>query len=193
MRRFKCIYRAVQILAVVSAVCSCSAAMASWLWNSPAEKAMKAGVAKGVCVVILTGDSMASLPCDLAASHKMLVHVIATSDEAMKAAQDAVATAKLEGFVTVEKLPLDPLPYRNNLLDLLVVDDSARAVKAGYKKEEAMRVLAPLGSLCVFGDNKEITKKAIPPEMDEWTHDLHGPDGSLVSKDKVFKYPDFSV
>ncbi len=189
MRRFKCIYRAVQILAVVSAVCSCSAAMASWLWNSPAEKAMKAGVAKGVCVVILTGDSMASLPCDLAASHKMLVHVIATSDEAMKAAQDAVATAKLEGFVTVEKLPLDPLPYRNDLINLIVVDDSTRASKSGYKREEAMRIVAPLGSLCVFGDDKEITQKPVPPQMDEWTHDLHGPDGGLISKDKVFKYP----
>jgi len=164
-------------------------ATASGLWGSQLEKVREAGIERGVCSVILTGDSMAALPVELAAPGKMLVHVIAVNDGALAAASKAIAAAGMQGVVAIEKLPLNPLPYRNDMINLLVVDDSVKAAEAGYTRAEAMRVVAPFGALCVFGQDAGITAKPLSPEMDEWTHDLHGPDGSILSHDKVFRYP----
>ena len=63
------------------------------------------------------------------------------------------------------------------MIDLLVVEDLATARAAGFTREEGMRVLAPLGTLCIRSEGKwNVTAKPMPKEMDGWTHPSYDPD-----------------
>jgi outer membrane protein assembly factor BamB len=150
----------------------------------PLSDAIPAG-SRGLCLVIGAGDAaMPALAANLA-KRGLLVHGIALDDAALARAHKDVAAAKVEGVASIEKLPLAPLPYRDNLANFVVVA-SAGAVT----EPEALRVLAPNGKLIVRKDGEwKTTVKAMPKEMDEWTHDTHGPDGTLVSNDKVVRFP----
>jgi outer membrane protein assembly factor BamB len=145
----------------------------------------------GLCVVIgCGGAAQRGLAADLPRSGRLLVHGIALDDASLQAARRAIANAGVEGLATVERLPVSPLPYRDNLANLIVVADPRAASAAGYTHQEAMRVLAPGGTLCVADDGKWLTSvKPMPADMDEWTHPSHGPDGNRVSADKVVRFP----
>jgi len=150
-----------------------------------------AGTDSGLCAVIAYGENLsASLPAELAAKGKILVHCITDNSANLAKIRSAVSSAKLEGFATIEVLPLAPLPYRDNLVNLIVVENSSAAKQAGLSDKEMMRVLAPGGKLCTKdnGQWKTITKE-IPADMDVWTHEYHGPDGSFISNDKQIKFP----
>jgi len=140
---------------------------------------------RGLCVVIGAGDAATPALAAELASRGLLVHGIALDDDALARARKAVATAKVDGIASVEKLPIGPLPHRDNLANFVVVANAA-----GFSEEEALRVLAPNGKLIVRKNGAwQTTIKPMPKEMDEWTHDTHGPDGTLVSNDKVVRFP----
>lgn len=146
----------------------------------------------GLVVVIGCGDdACASMVADLAVGGHILVHGIALNDADLERARKAIITADVAGWAMVEKLPLHPLPYRDNLVDGIVVADPVVAAAAGYTTAEAMRVLAPYGRLCVKnGATWAVTTKPMPVAMDEWTHIYHGPDANRdASKDTVIKPP----
>jgi len=83
------------------------------------------------------------------------------------------------GRVSVEYWSNKYLPYANNLVNLLIVDDPD-AVAA----KEAIRVLTPLGVACVrTGKTWNMMTKPWPTEIDQWTHYLHGPDNNAVAND----------
>ena len=149
------------------------------------------GRRQGLCVLIGCGTQAApALAADLAAGGSMLVHGIALDDAALARARAAIAAKGVGGLASVERLPLKPLPYRDNLANVVVVEDLPAATKAGLTTEEALRVLAPGGALCVRKAGKwDVTRKPWPKEMDDWTHECHGPDGSSVSNDKVVRWP----
>ncbi len=165
--------------------------IAAWSESLAEQVTEASAIDKGLCAAIITGDGpSAAMPAELALKGRMLVHAIAVNDAALAAAKKAISDAKAEGLVTVEKLSLKPLPFRDNLVNILVVDDAAKAAEAGFTKEEAMRVIAPMGKLCVMENGRwNVTARPLPPEMDEWTHEAHGPDGGYVSNDKVFHFP----
>ncbi|MBM4050240.1 MAG: hypothetical protein FJ279_34525, partial [Planctomycetes bacterium] len=146
------------------------------------------GMAQGLCAVVGCGDAKApALAAELAASGKWLVHGIALDDAALDRAARAISAAGADGLATVEKLPLRSLPYRDNLINLLVV---VNPEAAGLSPQEALRVVAPDGKLCILKDGKwDVTAKPMPKEMDEWTHEAHGPDGNCVSKDTMVHFP----
>ena len=55
---------------------------------------------------------------------------------------------------------------RDNLANLLVVEELAAANAAGFSEEEAMRVLVPGGKLCICANGKlDVTVKLWPEEM----------------------------
>jgi len=150
-----------------------------------------AGRDHGLCVIIGCGGKKSpALAAELAASGKMLVHGIALDDASLGRARTALSAAGVHGLATVERLPLSPLPYRDNLVNMLVVMDWGRAASAGLTKEEALRVVAPHGKLCMRKEGKwDVAEKPMPKEMDEWTHPTHGPDGNCVSMDTVVHFP----
>jgi len=163
-------------------LCLFSAAIAATA--APLPDAIPAG-SRGLCVVIGAGDAATpALAAELAA-RGLLVHGIALNDAALERARKAITAAKVDGIASIEKLPLVPLPYRDNLANFVIVANAA-----AISEEEALRVLAPNGKLIVRQDNAwKTTVKPMPKEMDEWTHDTHGPDGTLVSNDKLVRFP----
>ncbi len=144
----------------------------------------------GLCIVIGAGDAREpKLAADLAA-RGLLVHGIALDDAALDRARKAVAATHTDGTASIERIPVAPLPYRDNLANFLIVADHAAATAAGLAATEMLRVVAPLGQLIVRKNKRwETIAKPMPTEMDEWTHDTHGPDGTLVSNDKVVRFP----
>lgn len=135
-------------------------------------------------------EKSADLAAEIASSSAVLVHGIALDEAGRVRAQRAIRARGVGGLVAVEVLPLMPLPYRDNLVNAVLVDDSERAKAAGFSATEAMRVIAPGGKLYTRkGDLWEVTQKPWPKEMDDWTHEAHGPDGNCVSKDRVVKFP----
>ena len=145
----------------------------------------------GLCAIIGTGSSETmELATDLAATGRMVVHVIALDDPSAVQLKSAARKLGLEGIVTVERLPIHPLPYRDDLVNLLVVPDGAQAKAAGLTRAEALRVVAPFGSLCIRDAGEwQVTLKPVSAGMDEWTHNVHGPDGNRVSADTVVSFP----
>ena len=153
-------------------------------WKLPQDKYPE----HGLCAVISSNPS--SLPERLAGSRNVVVHCIVPDADAVERLNARVAAAGLGGLVTVEALPLARLPYRDNMLNELIVEDLKAATAAGLTPAEMARVIAPGGRLCVReGFGWKVSVRIRPSEMDEWTHPYHGPDGGWVSNDKVVAFP----
>ncbi len=145
----------------------------------------------GLCAIVGADnpDSL-ELATDLAATGRMIVHVLAFDDASASQLRTTVQKQGLDGIVTVEALAIHPLPYRDDLVNLLVVPDGAKATAAGMTQDDALRAVAPFGSLCVrTGGEWQVTHKPVSPGMDEWTHNVHGPDGNRMSQDRVVSFP----
>ncbi|NQU23170.1 MAG: PQQ-binding-like beta-propeller repeat protein [Candidatus Nealsonbacteria bacterium] len=89
------------------------------------------------------------------------------------------------GTVTADVFDGRRLPYVDNLVNLVVAEDLG-----GVAMAEVMRVLCPGGVAYVKLDgawNK--TTKPWPDQIDEWTHYLHDPQGTSVSRDRLAGHP----
>jgi len=102
------------------------------------------------------------------------------------------------------------LPYAENLVNLAVVEGVSALAPGGSWAAEVGRVLAPLGTAAVrvrgetraedlaralsaaglqgaeaieAGGRWVVARKPWPPDIDEWTHYLHGPDNNPVARD----------
>ncbi|MFB3892822.1 MAG: PQQ-binding-like beta-propeller repeat protein [Phycisphaerae bacterium] len=150
-----------------------------------------AGVRSGLCIHLGCGrETSASLTADMAAASGMAVHAIAMDDASLARARKAIEAQGMSGRAMAEKADLKALPYLRDLADLVVIEDFDALAAKGLKMEEVMRVVAPGGAVCTLKDGKW-TKvvKPRPAEMDEWTHPNHGPDGNMVSQDKIVRFP----
>ncbi len=97
----------------------------------------------------------------------------------MTAARKQVRSLGLYGPVSVARHAGGQLPYASDLVDLLVVEDAGQLASS-----ELMRVLSPRGVLCPReGGDWRKTVKAVPSEIDEWTHFLHDASNNAVAKD----------
>jgi len=142
----------------------------------------------GLCIYVGAGKN--PLFTDLARNTSLLIHGLAMDDAALDAARQQISAAGLQGRITVERLPLNPLPYVRDLANLAIVDDLTALRTQGLTLDEVTRVLAPGGKLLIKKDGQWTqTVKPRPPEMDEWTHPWHGADGNLVSSDKTIQFP----
>ncbi|MFH1023083.1 MAG: PQQ-binding-like beta-propeller repeat protein [Planctomycetota bacterium] len=166
----------------------------------------------GLCVHIGCGSG--TLTAALARDGRWLVHGWEKDPALVSRARQTLATAGLYGQASVETGSPSRLPYGDNLVNLLVIDDLARVVNQGFSLQEIRRVLCPQGvallgqaaspglteekfrallALAGIKDFKLITQdgfwaridKPRPPEMDEWTHYRHGAEGSGVSNDRM--------
>lgn len=101
-------------------------------------------------------------------------------------ARKTIQLAGVYGEVCVDRLTGAGLPYIDNFVNLLVVEDAS-----GITAAEINRVLTPNGVALTKGADGQWIKtvKPWPATIDDWTHYLHGPDGNPVAKDKEVGLP----
>jgi len=162
-----------------------------------APKPIEASGIKGGLVVIVGDHADWSLQVGANASY--LVHVLVTDQAAVDRTRAAIQAKGLYGRVSADRFDGVHLPYVDNLVNLVFDVDGTSKVPAG----EIERVLAPRGvylvpkdvkpSLAGFGAKTtgDLTaySKPVPPNIDDWTHFLHGSDNNAVARDSVVAPP----
>ena len=157
-----------------------------WTADVPAAEAdvarevlERSGVQGGMVVHLGCGEG--ALTAALCADDGYLVQGLDRDAEAVRHARERIRSAGLYGDVSADVLRGEHLPYIDNLVNLLVVEDAQ-----GIAREEMLRVLAPEGVACLREDGGwEKIVKPRPAEMDEWTHYLHDPSNNAVSQDAL--------
>ncbi|WP_413433142.1 PQQ-binding-like beta-propeller repeat protein [Crateriforma spongiae] len=103
----------------------------------------------------------------------------------LKQARDHATDAERYGNVSFDQLRDRRLPYVDNLVNLLIVEDDI-----DIDASEIDRVLVP-GGVALIRDDNGWTKnvKAWPDNIDQWSHYLHDPSGNSVAHDDVVGPP----
>ena len=127
------------------------------------------------------GKLTAALPV----SEHTIVHGLDRDASRIVEARRHIRSLGLYGRVSVEQWDEKALPYVDNLVNLLVVENPDLVAPG-----EIMRVLAP-DSAAIIRKNGEWVKqvKPRPENIDEWTHYLHDPSGNAVAHDDVVGPP----
>jgi len=137
----------------------------------------------GVVVHVGCGDGR--LTASLRGSESYLVHGLDRSPANVKKARENIRSMSLYGPVSVELWSGEVLPYEDNMINLVVVEDAALV-----SMQEIMRVLVPRGVAYVRRDGRwEKETKPTNPKMDEWTHYLHAAGNNAVSSDELVASP----
>ena len=170
------------------------------------------GIERGVCAILGAGNSY--LASELAGEGKFVVHMIDPDNSRVEADRKTADQQGLYGrYLSIESGSFSRLPYADNTLDLLVAFHGGVAGK--LSKDEALRVLRPLGQALIMGEQAgkaELQKwlqgvdraagrivenpgswvvltKPEPEGIDDWSHWEHAPDNNPVSVDKVITAP----
>jgi len=142
------------------------------------ELLREAGIERGIVVRLGCRDVGAS--GDLHADGRYVVQTLDRDLDKVVAARKRIEAAGCYGPVSARVLGGEKLPFADNLINLLVVDDPP-----GVSEEEMFRVVRPLGIVMTRqGDEWKQAVKPWPDGMDEWTHFLHDATGNAVSQDR---------
>ncbi len=183
------------------------------VWSEPAEFVTlsvdpqplldASGVTGGLCVHV--GSGKGELIAAIGAHGPFLAHGLEASKENIAVARSRIQQGGAYGQVSVERLVPSRLPYADNMVNLLIVEDYAEQVAAGLAPEELWRVLVPRG-VALFGDADldavraalpdaepgEVRTpqgrwikvvKPVPDGMDEWRHPWYDQIRSATSQD----------
>jgi outer membrane protein assembly factor BamB len=138
----------------------------------------RAGIKGGLVVHLGCGNGR--LTAGLHIDDHYLVHGLDPDQEKISAARSHLRARGLYGKVAVEQLESSTLPYRDNLVNLMVVEDSQLV-----SSQEIERVLCPRGVALVRQDGQWVrTEKPWPEAIDEWTHFLYDASGNAVGNDE---------
>ncbi|MHC4198860.1 MAG: class I SAM-dependent methyltransferase, partial [Planctomycetota bacterium] len=110
-----------------------------------------------------------------------LVHGLDGDWQNVEKAHKLIQQKALYGLVSVDRWAGRELPYADNIVNVLVVEQ-----QGSVTEKEIMRVLAPLGVARLQG---RTIRKPRPKGMDEWPHRRHGADGNPVSRDTLVGPP----
>lgn len=138
------------------------------------------GVRGGLVVHVGAGDGKTL--AELGAGDGFLVQGLGSDPADVAAARKHLLSEGLYGKVSVGLFDNKTLPYSENLVNLLIVDQP----KTKIAREEILRVLVPNGVALV--DGKKIVKP-MPGNIDEWSHFEHGPENNSVAADTVVGPP----
>ncbi|MBM4042871.1 MAG: methyltransferase domain-containing protein, partial [Planctomycetes bacterium] len=128
-------------LALLAAASHCGAGDAAGPKALAEEIVRSAGVPGGLCVHLGCGEG--ALTAELAASGKFLVHAMDPDAAAAAKAQRLLRDRGLYGLAWAEQRDYSALPYAENLVNLIVMDDIPE--RGGPSLKEMLRVLAPNG------------------------------------------------
>ena len=151
-------------------VCAVAVCLIALRANALADEAMAqkildtTGFRGGMIVHLGCGDGQ--LTGEFARQGNWLVHGLDTDPAKVASARSYLQEVGLYGRVAVDTFDGRHLPYADNLVNLIVTERLGNV-----SRNEAMRVLAPLGVLCEKqGDEWATTVKPRPENIDEWTH-----------------------
>ena len=135
------------------------------------------GVQGGIVVHLGSGDG--TLTAALRANDRYTVHGLEADPAKVAEARSYIREHGIYGPISVEWHSGSSLPYSDNLVNLVVVQDAGNVPMA-----EIMRVLAPGGAAYVERDGAwDKTVKAWPGNIDQWTHFLHDASNNAVADD----------
>ncbi|MHC4084933.1 MAG: outer membrane protein assembly factor BamB family protein [Planctomycetota bacterium] len=135
------------------------------------------GVKGGLIVHIGCRDG--KLTSSLRANDRYVVHGLDADPDGVAKARRYIQGLGLYGKVSVETFDGRDLPYVDNLVNLLVVEDSGQV-----PMKECLRVLTPNGIAYIkSGSRWNKTVKPWPEAIDEWTHFLHDASNNPVAAD----------
>ncbi|MEA3224611.1 MAG: PQQ-binding-like beta-propeller repeat protein, partial [Planctomycetota bacterium] len=141
------------------------------------------GMQGGIVVHLGCGDG--KLTAALGAGDNITVHGLEADPAKVAEARSYIQAQGIYGPVSVEQFSGSKLPYADNLINLVFVQDPGNVTR-----NEVMRVLAPGGVACAKrnGQWKEIVKPW-PDNIDQWTHFLHDASNNAVADDTVVGPP----
>jgi len=158
------------------------AASLAWQWaaaGDAAEGVLAASRCRGGLVVHV-GCRDGALVAALAARPGFLAHGLATEPAAVARARAQIHKAGLDGKASVSLWRGGALPFVDNLVNLLLLDEGANV-----ERSEAFHVVAPGGAVCTRREGRwEVRRKPRPGDLDEWTHYLHDPSNNAVAHDR---------
>ncbi|MHC4569033.1 MAG: outer membrane protein assembly factor BamB family protein, partial [Planctomycetota bacterium] len=174
-----------KVICILWASCTLSGAMAGpGAHERQARQILDDTAVKGGLIVhVGCGDG--KLTAALRANDRYVVHGLDRKAKNVSRARNHVHSLGLYGKVSVAQLDGRRLPYTDNLVNLIVVENPG-----AVPLKELDRVLCPDGVAYIKKQgrwNKRI--KPRPKEIDEWTHHLHGPDNNAVAADSVVGRP----
>ncbi len=168
------------------------------------------GVRGGLIVVVGCEDT--ELLIDLGQQKGYLVHALDTRSDRVEEATAALRAKGLCGSVSVARFDGRSLPYVDNLVNLVVMQDTGYEIR----DEEIERVSAP-GGVALIRDTSSgveappsrnshpasrisypasrtaggwtMLKKPVPPEIDEWTHHMYDASGIGAGRDEAVSQP----
>lgn len=148
-----------------------------------AELITTSGIKGGIVVHVGCGDGLVTAA--LRANDSYQVQGLTTDPVAMMATREAISKAGVYGAVAVDVWDGKMLPYIENLVNLVVVENPA-----SVPREEVLRVLVPHGvAMLRKGDGWEKIVKPRPATMDEWTHYAYDSKGNTTSRDLLVGPP----
>jgi outer membrane protein assembly factor BamB len=169
----------VRALSFLVAACFAHAATAR-----TADEIFELSGVKGGLVVHL-GNGPGELTAALHRSDAFLVHGLDRDEANVAEARKRIVESGLHGKVTVEHWTRETLPFSDNVVNLVVVDDAG-----DVPDEEIMRVLRPGGVVVTRkGKGWKASVKPRPADIDEWTHFLRDASNNAVALDKKVAPP----
>ena len=136
--------------------------------------------------VVHLGASDGELTAALQTSKAIQVQGLVNDAATLEAARKAVHAADKYGDVAVVQFAGSELPYIDNLVNLIVVED-----QGAVSDDEVLRVLVPNGVVLKKDASGHWAKtvKPRPDNIDEWSHYLHDASGNAVAHDDVVNSP----
>ncbi len=151
-----------------------------------AEILATAKVTGGFVVHMGLGENGGELTAALQTSPSIQVHGLTTDSARLESARKAIHAAGKYGSVSVVQYSGKELPYIDNLVNLIVIEDQGEVTE-----NEILRVLVPNGVALTKDASGQWTKtiKPRPKNIDDWSHYLHDASGNAVAHDDVVDSP----
>ena len=148
--------------------------------SEEAEAILRASGVKGGLVVHLN-CGQGSVTAALCANDRYVVQGLEGDANKVEAARKHILSLGLYGQVSVRQWDSRRLPYGDNLVNLLVIDD-----QSSVARDEINRVLCPNGVAVTVDSRLSIVdsfRKPVPEDIDQWTHYLHDSGNNAVAED----------
>ncbi len=157
-------------------------------------------------LIIYLGCTDGKQMIDLAQEGHYVIHGLVLEAKSLDAVRLELLTAKCYGSASVDHVPMESLPYSDNLANLVIVEQGDGLARQGLTADEILRVTAPLGRIMIKGaipsaftslassksvGGYTVFQKPWPEEMDEWGMVRHSGSRHPVSRDKLVGPPNY--
>ncbi|MBD3318273.1 MAG: PQQ-binding-like beta-propeller repeat protein [Chitinivibrionales bacterium] len=157
--------------------CSILLAMTGAKAQTASDILQATDVSGGFVVHIDVGNG--STTADFAEEGPFIVQGLDNNAGDVATARGTIRGRGLYGLVSVNELNSGTLPYRDNVVNLVVSENLGLVPMS-----EVTRVLVPGGKAYIkSGGSWNTTTKAVPGNIDEWTHFLYDASNNAVSND----------